>query len=582
MGVDGLLKALADVQRPVHIAEYRGLRVALDGHCFLHKGKYSACSDLIAGRLTERYLQPLLETVCALRDAGAQPLVVFDGGELPAKLATEEARRRMREDAKWKSSVLLRAGSNLSQAVEITAEMVALAMHKLRSFDVECIVAPYEADAELAHLSLSGYVDVCISLDGDLLAYGCRRVMFGIDGRQCGREVQLHDIENSRGLLPYRLTPDSLPDLCVLSGCDYLQNIPRIGLKTAAQLLHRSGGNLKRALRLARVRGFAVPPDYEERAKLARLVFLSQTIYDLQKHCLVPLRPLPPGMDDINRDYLGPMLPNQIAQLIARGDVHPITHVTFGPELFQASSATPSRESLEAHDKCQPPPQQQCVNDVQHHRSCQRPVHATFIHRQGHALTSTGSILQALDTNCINPSISSNTSLSSHCILLPGATRSEVLASTELHKSTQAVVVVKPDDFVSAQCMPAPIISRDDVLGKCARTIIDVAPDENHSASCDVAQQQSVSGAMLMPVADEQNRPRLPISPARMNDFRPPRPLVQNDQIPSQGIGQNTRTDAGILQPCASDFMDSCSSNTKRRRLGCRLAFNWHSVIDVA
>ncbi|CAK0804696.1 unnamed protein product, partial [Prorocentrum cordatum] len=44
----------------------------------------------------------------------------------------------------------------------------------------------------------------------------------------------------------------ALPDLCVLSGCDYVDPIPRMGIKTAARLLHRGGGSLARALHLAR------------------------------------------------------------------------------------------------------------------------------------------------------------------------------------------------------------------------------------------------------------------------------------------------------------------------------------------
>lgn len=41
---------------------------------------------------------------------------------------------------------------------------------------VECIVAPYEADAQLAYLSRTGYVHAVISEDSDLLPFGCTRV----------------------------------------------------------------------------------------------------------------------------------------------------------------------------------------------------------------------------------------------------------------------------------------------------------------------------------------------------------------------------------------------------------------------
>ena len=44
--------------------------------------------------------------------------------------------------------------------------------------NVECIIAPYEADSQLAYLSKSNYVDVIISEDSDLLVFGSKKVFF--------------------------------------------------------------------------------------------------------------------------------------------------------------------------------------------------------------------------------------------------------------------------------------------------------------------------------------------------------------------------------------------------------------------
>ena len=38
------------------------------------------------------------------------------------------------------------------------------------------MVAPYEADAQLAYMSLEGLVDFVITEDSDTLPYGCSRV----------------------------------------------------------------------------------------------------------------------------------------------------------------------------------------------------------------------------------------------------------------------------------------------------------------------------------------------------------------------------------------------------------------------
>ena len=41
---------------------------------------------------------------------------------------------------------------------------------------MDCIVAPYEADAQLAYLMKTGITSAVISEDSDLLVYGCQKV----------------------------------------------------------------------------------------------------------------------------------------------------------------------------------------------------------------------------------------------------------------------------------------------------------------------------------------------------------------------------------------------------------------------
>lgn len=46
----------------------------------------------------------------------------------------------------------------------------------LKQENVQYIVAPYEADAQLTFLAISGQVDVVITEDSDLIPFGCPRV----------------------------------------------------------------------------------------------------------------------------------------------------------------------------------------------------------------------------------------------------------------------------------------------------------------------------------------------------------------------------------------------------------------------
>lgn len=47
--------------------------------------------------------------------------------------------------------------------------------------DIEYVVAPYEADAQLAFLWNSGRADVVFTEDSDLLAFGVKKCFFKMD-----------------------------------------------------------------------------------------------------------------------------------------------------------------------------------------------------------------------------------------------------------------------------------------------------------------------------------------------------------------------------------------------------------------
>ena len=49
----------------------------------------------------------------------------------------------------------------------------------LRRKGIEFVVAPFEADAQIAYLCQKGYCDLAITEDSDLIAFGCDTVCFG-------------------------------------------------------------------------------------------------------------------------------------------------------------------------------------------------------------------------------------------------------------------------------------------------------------------------------------------------------------------------------------------------------------------
>ena len=64
---------------------------------------------------------------------------------------------------------------HFQRAIDITPEIGHELVCACREAGIECVVAPYEADAQLAFLATSNYVHAVITEDSDLLVYGCPR-----------------------------------------------------------------------------------------------------------------------------------------------------------------------------------------------------------------------------------------------------------------------------------------------------------------------------------------------------------------------------------------------------------------------
>jgi exonuclease-1 len=54
--------------------------------------------------------------------------------------------------------------------------MALVLMRECRRRNVDCIVAPYEADAQLAYLNLKNIAQIVITEDSDLVLFGCTKV----------------------------------------------------------------------------------------------------------------------------------------------------------------------------------------------------------------------------------------------------------------------------------------------------------------------------------------------------------------------------------------------------------------------
>ena len=145
----------------------------------------------------------------------------------------------------------------------------------MKKIGIEFVVAPYEADAQLAYLCQKGIIAAVITEDSDLLPFGCSRVIFKLDKDGKGTEINQSDFGCIKEMRMW--TIDRFRQMCILSGCDYLPSPPGIGLKKAMKLLHRKDAYhvIKTWKQWGQtVKAPKLNDDYEEQFKCAHLCFL--------------------------------------------------------------------------------------------------------------------------------------------------------------------------------------------------------------------------------------------------------------------------------------------------------------------
>lgn len=356
MGINGLLKLIEAARSRKHISAYAGHRVAVDAYCWLHKAVYSCSTELALGVPTDRWLSYCLKKVDILRHNNVTPVMVFDGGHLPLKRSVEVERRRRREDARKRGLELYRqenfrdAEAEFVKAVDITTDMAVRLIRQLQAGGVECIIAPYEADAQLAYLAITGYVHAVITEDSDLLAFGAPRVMFKMEKTGDGDEITRDALWSLSSPSFANWTPAMFRHMCILMGCDYTPSITGLGPKKAFGLVSKFK-DIERILAAVKLdtKSFTVPPDYDERFRQADLTFQHQRIYDPVAKRMATLTPLPDALLSALLDFLGPPLPPEVCHQIATAQLDPYTKQPYPepapPPAVSQSDATMKRTS---------------------------------------------------------------------------------------------------------------------------------------------------------------------------------------------------------------------------------------------
>lgn len=235
------------------------------------------------------------------------------------------------------------------RSIDVTPSMAYELIKILRAQGIPYVVAPYEADAQLAYLEQEGLIDAIITEDSDLLVFGCKTVLFKLDTYGHCVEIQRDRFVHAKQLAFDGWSHDDFRRMAILSGCDYLPSITGMGLKNAHKFL-RKYESIERVLRVLQLEGkMHVPPAYAADFARAEFTFAHQRVWDPRgPGSLTTLAPLP---CDINEDLLACIgIPPSLeeARAIAHGDLCPITRQPLSRPALGIALA-PAQSVLSSH-----------------------------------------------------------------------------------------------------------------------------------------------------------------------------------------------------------------------------------------
>lgn len=323
-----LRKHCPGIFKTVHLSKYAYMKVAIDTSLFLCKFK-AICAD--------RWLVAFINLVSSLRKNDIHCVFIYDSGAVPEK-EKERAERRAQQE-KQRDKVLLleelfreyeetgeidpkleeinKGASANSQAtlqpiksflrkatqlIPITqttpaynskfdADFVRSKIEKMRSYilnitpadfeltkqlfeilNIPYYDAPLEAETMCADLCKRKLVDAVLSEDTDVLAYEAPIFLTKINtSEEICVEICFDDV-----IRELNLTGSQFLDLCIMFGCDYNSNIPKVGVETSFKYItkYKTIDNLRDQL------GINVDILNHERV---RDIFLNHPKYDIDK-----------------------------------------------------------------------------------------------------------------------------------------------------------------------------------------------------------------------------------------------------------------------------------------------------------
>lgn len=389
MGISGLLQFLKEYRVKTNISDFKGQTVAVDGSCWIHQSAYHAEFEEGVESSTQKILNFISKKIRMLQEYKITPIIVFDGSSIPVKKRIQEERAKYRNQCKEKVAALMKesrheeANRKFAESFTITQYLVQRIIKLIKGYNIKYVIAPYEADSQLAYLFHSGQVSLVITEDSDLIAFGVTNLLYKLDNDGIGFHLNMEPLftdflansdklwsasngsqsaqdrssqESQESDLSKQLSTDNMRsssdeeskkrdiiDLTdnvvnpifstntflqtwILAGWDYLDPIKGIGFKTAYRLMEKHHSIESVISNINTNFKYSIPFWYLDSFHKAYMTFQFQPVYDFDSKQWIPLK-FPDEKDTYGKMFLsmedksfcGEVLDPQYAEEICLG-----------------------------------------------------------------------------------------------------------------------------------------------------------------------------------------------------------------------------------------------------------------------
>jgi len=204
------------------------------------------------GRITS-HLTGLFYRTANLLQKEIKPIFVFDGKPHELKAGTREERKKVKEEAQKKLEQARKEGRKedikkyAQQTSLLSKEMIVEAKKLIQALGLPAIDAPMDGEAQIAVMTEKGACFGCVSQDYDALLYGTPLLLRNITvtgkrklpGKNIYIDVMPEKIFLKESLEKLGIDRKKLIWIGILVGTDFNEKFPKIGPKTAVELVKK-------------------------------------------------------------------------------------------------------------------------------------------------------------------------------------------------------------------------------------------------------------------------------------------------------------------------------------------------------